>query len=191
MERREAVVKISWMLKAAFLTPTFLSVLQSCRDEVSNTTSLLVLNNLQGELVDAIADTIIPRTTTPSASDVEVGKFMDLLLKDVFEEEVRQSFLNGLIQFDKNCQSFKGSSFIELSEVERFAYLEKIEARIVGEHHEELVPFYTTFKHLTISIYFSTEQGVKQNLNYVPIPGPYKGEVEYKEGDKIMIGNRI
>ena len=53
------------------------------------------------------------------------------------------------------------------------------------------IPFYYTFKSLVITIYFSTEQGIKQNLNYTPIPGPYKGSIELKEGDRIRIGNRM
>ncbi len=72
---------------------------------------------------------------------------------------------------------------------EQTAYLEKIDKEIMEQEYDELVPFYYTFKHLTITIYFTTEQGVKQNLNYNPIPGRYIGEVDLGPDDKIMIGN--
>jgi hypothetical protein len=191
MERREAVIKISWMLKSAFLAPTILTVLQSCQDQVLNTRDLLVLNDEQDNLIVAIADTILPRTSSPSASDVKVDRFIDLLLQDVFDEEVKQNILLGLLEFDEDCESITGSRFVELNESRQYAYLEKVDKEIMEQEYDELVPFYYTFKHLVVTTYFSTEQGVKQNLNYMPIPGAYVGEVDLKPGDKIMIGNRM
>ncbi len=191
MERREAVKKVSWILKSAFLAPTILSALQGCEDKVSKTNKLFVLDNKQNDLAKAIADTIIPRTATPSASDVKVNQFMDLLLQDVFDKSVKEKFLNGLDEFDKDCISSTGESFVKLDESEQYNYLEKVDQKIMGTAYGNSVPFYYTFKHLTITIYFSTEQGVKQNLNYMPVPGPYIGEVELKEGDKIMVGNKM
>ena len=191
MERREAVIKISWILKSAFLAPTVLTVLQSCQEQVLNTRDLLVLNDEQDDLIKAIADTILPRTASPSASDVKVDRFMDLLLQDVFDKEFNQKFLGGLSEFDVDCQSITGSRYVDLNESERYIYLENIDKDIMEQEYEELVPFYYTFKHLTIRIYFTTEKGVKQNLNYNPIPGSYIGEVDLGPDDKIMIGNRM
>lgn len=191
MERREAVIKISWILKSAFLAPTLLTVLQSCQDQVLSARELLVLSDDQDDLIIAIADTILPRTASPSASDVKVDRFIDLLLNDVFEEDVKQKFLLGLLEFDKDCESITGSQFLELDTSEQYTYLEKIDKEIMEQEYDELVPFYYTFKHLVITTYFSTEQGIKQNLNYMPVPGAYVGEVDLKPGDKIMIGNRM
>lgn len=191
MERREAVIKISWILKSAFLAPTLLTVLQSCQDQVLSAKELLVLSDDQDDLIIAIADTILPRTASPSASDVKVDRFIDLLLNDVFEEDVKQKFLLGLLEFDKDCESITGSQFLELDTSEQYTYLEKIDKEIMEQEYDELVPFYYTFKHLVITTYFSTEQGIKQNLNYMPVPGAYVGEVDLKPGDKIMIGNRM
>lgn len=191
MKRREAIIKISWILKSAFLAPTILSVLQSCQEEVSKTENLLVFKNEQDDLVKAIADAIIPRTTSPSASDVKVNYFIDLLLAEVFDKEVKQKILNGLAHFDRTCQSITGNNFVMLSDQERYAYLEKLDREVMEQEYHDSVPFYYTFKHLTITSYFSTEEGVKQNLNYTPIPGSYIGEVALKDGDNIMIGNRM
>lgn len=191
MNRREALEQTSWILKTAIFTPTILSVLQGCKEKEFNARNLLVLNKDQDALVKIIADTIIPKTQTPGASDVNVNQFFDLLLNDVFEKEVTQQFLEGLAQFDEDCRSKNGKNFIELSDTERFSYLDKLDREVMGKEYAETVPFYYTFKHLTTLIYFSTEEGVKQNLNYIPIPGPYQGNIEYKEGDKITVGNQM
>ena len=191
MERREAIIKISWILKSVFLAPSLLTFLQSCQNQVVNTRDLMVLNDYQDSLIKAIADTILPRTASPSASDVKVDRFIDLLLHDVFDEEVKQKFLLGLSQFDEDCESITGNRFLKLMETEQYTYLEKIDKEIMEQEYDELVPFYYTFKHLVITSYFTTEQGIKQNLNYMPVPGAYIGEVDLKPGDKIMIGNRM
>ncbi len=191
MERREALEKTSWILTSAIFAPGVLSFLQSCREENLNTRNLLVLNDELDDLVKAISDTIIPRTTTPGASDVKVNQFIDLLLSEVFEKEVREKFIEGLLEFDSACVSKTGESFTKLEKEERFKYLEKIDKDIMGQKYTEKAPIYYLFKRLTILTYFSTEQGVKQNLNYLPVPGPYQGEVDYKEGDKIIVGNRM
>lgn len=191
MERREAVIKISWILKSAFLAPGVLTFMQSCQNQVENSGDLLVLDDNHDRLIKAIADTILPRTTSPSASDVKVNRFIDLLLHDIFDEEVKQKFLLGLSQFDEDCESITGNRFLDLKETEQYTYLEKIDKEIMEQEYDELVPFYYTFKHLVISSYFTTEQGIKQNLNYMPVPGAYVGEVDLKPGDKIMIGNRM
>lgn len=191
MERREALIKTSWILKSAFLTPALFSILQSCQEKVSKTENLFVLNDKQNDLIKAIADCIIPRTKTPSASDVRVNTFIDLLLADVFDKDETQKFLIGLDEFDETCQSLTDENFIVLSERERSDYLEKLDTEVMGNNFEERVPFYYAFKYLVVTAYFSTEEGMRQNLNYTPVPGPYKGEIEYVEGSKIMIGNRM
>ncbi|MFC4221286.1 gluconate 2-dehydrogenase subunit 3 family protein [Flagellimonas marina] len=191
MERREAVVKMSWMLKSALLTPTLVTVLQSCQDIVSKPIALQVLNADENETVIAMADTIIPRTNTPSASDVKVNYFMDLLLKDAFDEKTTQSFLKGLSQFNEDCKATTGSYFSELDEDDRFEYLKEVDADIMGKKYGEKVPFYYSFKHLAVTTYFSTEEGAIQNLDYNPVPGPYIGEVDCDENTKIMMGNHM
>ena len=191
MKRREALKKTSLILKSAILAPGVFSVLQACRQEAPAVKRLLVLTVEQDKLVKAIADTIIPATDTPSASDVGVNRFIDLLLSDVFEEGVKQTFLDGLMEFDKTCQSFTGKSFVSLSEGKRLDYLEKVDSEVMGKEYGEGVPFYYTFKELTLKAYFSTEEGITQNLNYVPVPGPYLADIAWKEGDKITVGNHI
>lgn len=188
MKRREAVVKISWILKSAYLAPAIFTGLMSCKSEVSNS-DLFVFSKQQDELVNAISDVILPRTQSPSASDVKVDKYMDLMLKDVFDKTYKKEFLNGLQQFDENCKSFTGRSFVDLNPDDRYFYLDKLDKKVNTEKKDKFEAFFGKFKRLTVTIYFLTEQGIKQNLNYAPVPGPYKGDVVLVPGAKIMIGN--
>ncbi|MEQ6120433.1 gluconate 2-dehydrogenase subunit 3 family protein [Reichenbachiella sp. MALMAid0571] len=191
MKRREALKKTSLILKSVVLAPGVFSALQACKSDSSNTKKRLVLTDVQYYLVNAIADTIIPPTDTLGASQAQVGQFIDLLLKDVFEKDVRKTFLDGLTDFDKDCKRVTGKTFLSLDEQKRADYLKKTDMEVMGKEYKEGVPFYYTFKLLTVDVYFSTEEGVRQNLNYVPVPGEYQGTIEWKEGDRMMIGNNI
>ena len=191
MKRRAALKKTSWILKSTLLAPSLLSAIQACRPRMEQEHGLQVLDGPQNELVQVLSDTIIPRTDTPGATDVKVNQFIDLLLKDVFEKEVKNKFLSGLSEFDQDCQSVTGSFFIELSKDKQVDYLQQVDLKVMSKTYESEVPFYYTFKHLTTMIYFSSEQGVKQNLNYRPLPGPYEGDITYTPGDKITTGNHM
>jgi len=191
MKRREAIEKTGWILKSAIFTPGLVNAIQSCQPKVNEATSLFVLDTNQFELSKYLADTILPRTETASASDVKVSEFLDVLLSDVFLKEAIDHMISGLNQFDIDCESVTGKPFTKLDEKSRIGYLDQIDLEIMSKDYEDQVPFYFTFKQLVITIYFSSEEGMKQNLNYQPIPGSFLGDVELKSGDKIMVGNQM
>ncbi len=190
MKRREAITKTTFILKSALLAPGILGALNACKESTSSTRGLKVLTDLQDDLVKAIADTIIPKTKTPSASEVEVNFFIDLLLDGVFEKEVREGFIAGLKEFDEECQSVTKSPFTKLSKEKRFKYLNQVDQEVMGKEYHDLVPFYYTFKVLALKAYFSSKEGVTQNLDHNPIPG-YQADVECNDATKIMVGNHM
>lgn len=191
MKRREAIEKTGWILKSAIFTPGLVSAIQSCQPKVNEANSLLVLDTNQFELSKSLADTILPSTETASASDVKVSEFLDVLLSDVFTKESIDHMISGLNQFDTDCESTTGKPFIKLDEKSRISYLNRIDQEVMSENYEDEVPFYFTFKNLVITIYFSSEKGMKQNLNYQPIPGSFLGDVALKAGEKIAVGNQM
>lgn len=191
MKRREAIQKSGWMLKAAVFSPGLISVIQSCQSKVPDIDGLQVLSNTHYQLASNLADTIIPKTDSASASEVKVVEFIDLLLTDVFDQQVSESFITGLQQFDEDCRSRQGKSFNDLNQNQRNEYLEPIDQEVMSASYDHEVPFYYTFKKLCVNVYYSTEQGVKQNLDYRPIPGSYQGDVELQKGEKIIVGNQM
>jgi hypothetical protein len=192
MERREAIKRTSLILQSALLAPGVMAAWQACTSDPARLQeNYQVLTSKQVSLVNAIADTIIPETDTPSASGVKVTPFIDLLLLDVLALEAKEAFLKGLDGFDKTCKTKTNKSFVELSEQEQIRYLEGVDKAVLINKEEEEQPFYATFKRLVVSVYFSSEQGVKQNLNYVPVPGPYQPVVIREKDAPIMQGNNI
>jgi hypothetical protein len=188
MKRREAT---GWILKSAIFTPGLASAIQACQQKIEELVDLQMLDQDQYQLCSAIGDTILPKTESVSASEVRVTEIMDLMMSDVFEQEVVDSFIQGLQAFDQECQSAQGKSFAKLSQAQQIEYLTALDQQVMNATYDDAAPFYYTFKKLCVEIYFQTEQGVKQNLVYNPIPGPYVGDVELKTGDKIVVGNAM
>ena len=59
-------------------------------------------------LLDEIAETILPATSTPGAKAAKVGAFMALMVTDTYDEPGRQVFLQGLRQLDDRCRQAHG-----------------------------------------------------------------------------------
>lgn len=47
---------------------------------------------------------------------------------------------------------------------------------------------YRYLKALILMTYFTSEKGVKQNLDYVVIPGEYNGSMDLPADGKVMVG---
>src|ERR1041385_5649887 len=54
------------------------------------------LSDAQLSLVGAFADTILPRTDSPSATDVAVPAFVDVIVSENYSDAERSAFLAGL-----------------------------------------------------------------------------------------------
>ena len=65
-------------------------------------------------LVSALADTIIPRTDTPSATDVGVTEWVDLVTAEYYSPEERAEFTTGLDAIDAAVRSSRGNAFADL-----------------------------------------------------------------------------
>jgi hypothetical protein len=191
MKRREALEKTTWILKSTLFAPSVVGFIQSCSEKEVNAGKTLVLSEYEYRLLSAMADIIIPKTESPAASEVKVVEFMDLLLNDVFDEETKDQFIAGIKRLDEDCLAQAGSRFTKLDEAARVNYLTELDQEVMSSSFEDQVPFYYSFKQLCVNIYFSTEQGIKQNLDYQPIPGSFQGDLEMDENSVITVGNHM
>src|ERR1044071_5548777 len=58
------------------------------------------LSSDQLALIGAIADTILPRTDSPSATDVKVPAFVDVIVSENYTDTQRTAFINALPQLE-------------------------------------------------------------------------------------------
>lgn len=112
------------------------------------------LTDAQLATVGAIADTILPRTETPSATDVGVPAFVNVIVSENYSAEERAAFIAGLDALDANA-------------------LPSIES--AADRRTEPARTYWRLKGLIIHGYFTSEPVMKRVLHTEIMPGRFDG----------------
>tara|TARA_R100001143_G_scaffold63604_1_gene73756 strand:+ start:6534 stop:7082 length:549 start_codon:yes stop_codon:yes gene_type:complete len=139
-------------------------------EEFGTVTDLHFFTPEEFEWISLLADTILPRTDSPSATDVNVHYTIDSMIGLVFDEDFKNQFRSQWAELENylNRQNFteleSSAREILLSELERNRENDLSEARQV----------FKEIKQQTIAYYLTTEEVGKNHLNYLPIPGEYK-----------------
>lgn len=192
MDRRSALKKMSMAAGYAVATPTIMNILASCKSDVA-TWQPLFLSPTQGYMVTHLADIIIPASDTPGALDVNIPEFIDLMLKDVEEEDAQKAFLEGAnafaakfeATFDKDPTNGTKQEFKELLDIyfkispeekeKIFMELGRVPAEVPEKLSEKqsIYNFLTAVRDYTIFGYFTSEKVGEEILAYESIPGQW------------------
>jgi Gluconate 2-dehydrogenase subunit 3 len=183
MHRREAIKILATGTMLQLASPGMMALMREARTVAASPSAPRTLSSHQFETVKAMAEMIIPRTDTPGATDVGTADFIDLILTEWYEEPDRSRFLNGLKEVDTHCQSLFARDFVEASVAQQAEIL-----IVFGEETEELMerkrdhaqppdappdpnePFYRMFRRLTLTAYYTSEDGATKELNFEIIP---------------------
>jgi len=130
------------------------------------------LSDAQLALVRAIADAIIPRTDTPSATDVGVHSFVDVIVAEYASDTDRTAFLAGLDAIDARARSTNGSAFAGLADDVRGTMIASLET---GDRDAEPAKTYWRLKGLVVHGYFTSEPVMKDVLKHTVMPMRFEG----------------
>jgi hypothetical protein len=192
MQRRELLKYTGMVIGFSAAAGSLASLVSSCKPGDKNATAEAkekdnwtpsTLSAEQFAWVTLIADTMLPKTKTPSASELGVDRFVDLLLTDWAAPDTKQLFINGLDNFDGKAKEKLGKSFVAATETERTDYLNALNLEIM-EAVKLLPPgskplpshqFFIGIKEVIYKGFFASEQLCTEILVYDPIPGVFKG----------------
>jgi hypothetical protein len=184
LTRRDVLQRASLVLGYAVSGSTVAAVLSGCRIDPSLDWSPRLLSSQQLLTVRAMADHLLPKTTTPGASELFVERFIDQVLRDFTPTADQSTFLTGLTAFETACQSTFGRSFAALAPAERdqiFAGYEKQSPPLPpniwgGQITADVEPpsFYRMFKQMAMTGYFASQRVGEEILAYDPIPGGFE-----------------
>ena len=160
-------------------------------------------------LLDEIAETILPKTTTPGAKDAGCGAQMAVQISDCYNATEQGWFVDGLKQLRARSQQEFKLNFMQLSKEQRHQLLVKLDAEAKARNAEiyasandstnsrkkssanagksvaDNTPHYfTLLKQLTLFVFFTSKVGATEVLRYSAIPGKYEGNLPYKKGDR-------
>lgn len=152
-------------------------------------------------LLDEIAETILPATSTPGAKAARTGAFMALMVTDVYVDRDQQVFRDGMRALEDACRAATGKRFMEATPAERLTLLQALDREQKTAMEERSNPARTRFpaappaatmpahyfrmmKELALLGYFTSEIGCKQAQRYVESPGRFDPCVPYTAGEK-------
>lgn len=164
--------------------PAIMGILKGCTAKPTIDWKPVFLTEQQGSIVSQVADIIIPKTDTPGAKDAGVPQFIDLMLKDCYPKEDQDRFTAGIQSFNDDAKKEYGDTFLDLKPEKKLEYVNKVHKAALEDRKKEPQPprpFILMAKELTLLGFFTSQPGAEQVLQYVAVPGSYKGCIPLSE----------
>lgn len=198
IDRRKALKNMGLSLGYMVAVPTLISLAQSCKQDTSITWDPEFLTPEEGTVLIKLVDIILPKTDTPSASEVQVHLFIDRFVNQILEKDKKDLFKMGMAKFTD--KALKDSGRTDLTDL-KAEDLEPILAhalktpkgeqakylKLIDEYTEAVragrpaaledgisrFAFADNIRRLTILSYKTSEYIAENVLAYLPVPGEY------------------
>ena len=181
MKRREILKYTALSTGAALSAPLVSSLLIGCNAEVASNTddyALQFFDNQQFALIKDLIDTILPKTDSPSATEVGVHRIIDHMVGAVYNDEYKEEYRAGFALLTNFFDSNGG--FLEMDEEKKLSTL-----RGLGNSEDENLAgtknAFVALKQQTVAYYLTTEEIGTKFLNYLPVPGEYESCISVEE----------
>ncbi len=188
MNRREAISSVALLLGGTIVGGEIFA-LAGCTSTPKQINDLFT--NKDVNLMDEIAETIIPETNTPGAKAAETGAFMAMMVKDCYTPENQQVFIKGLKEIEAQASATYKSSFTALKADEKKALLNQLDNTQKDwqqkKEKEQPSHYFRMMKELTTLGFFTSEVGGTKVLSYVEVPGRYDACIDYQKGNPVYL----
>ncbi|MBU2905337.1 gluconate 2-dehydrogenase subunit 3 family protein [Arenibacter algicola] len=170
MDRRKVLIQMGVSLGYVVATPTLISLLQSCKNESDVVWSPEFLNQGQGFLLILLVDAILPKTDTPSASEVNAHIFLDSFAKEVMDKKEQDQFRSTLDQLLADAlKETKKEKSSHLTTEDLAPIMQKALKQNIGDE----LAYAKKIRDLTVYAYKCNEYIGEEVLAYLPVPGEY------------------
>ncbi|MEM7486287.1 MAG: gluconate 2-dehydrogenase subunit 3 family protein [Bacteroidota bacterium] len=199
MERRVALKNMGLAFGYTIAAPTLLGIVQSCSTKKVLDWTPDYFTKDEGTVLHTLVDMILPKTDTPSATEVNVHVFIDKFVNEVLPKENQNFLKNGMDKFmDIVLTAAQKETLAELDEEDLEPTLAKYLKKrtdAIEEAHEKAVKDYltvmkengsaviddeialfnfaTSLRDMTVWSYKTSEYVGEEVLAYLPIPGEY------------------
>lgn len=155
------------------------------------------LTSAQRSLVGGIADVIFPRTDTPSATDVGVTDWVDLIVAEYYADDVRTVFASGLDSIDAQVRGSQGRAFAELDLTAKVEVVASLDAPRPNPSDGREAPAaqddaaraasaaraaYTRLKGLVVHGYFTSQRVEREVLRVRTSYPKFDGAADHRPG---------
>lgn len=199
LNRRDAVSRIAMLVGGVFSAPT-LFAMEAKKAGIVAEAGTFTLTDSQRKIVAAVAEHIIPKTSTAGAIEAGVPPFIEMMLNDCYKKPEHVSFKKGVDNLAK-------AKFLDQSHDAQVAMLSLLEADTkelmksysaskvkVGDNVDKDilegaggVPFWRVMKELTLLGYYTSEKGIEGSFEYHPVPGKFEVISNMKPDQKSFV----
>lgn len=182
IDRRDALAGIAAMFGTALFAPIARAAAAQVTPISDGPPSTPVFTAQQRALMTALSERVMPTTDTPGAITAGVPAFIEKLLADWASPDDRKPILAGLDAIEARSQTDYKIAADKATPAQQDALLTlAMEDKIPGGED-----FFEKFRQLVITGYFTSEVGITQEREYLPVPGRYDGAYPYSKVNKVF-----
>ncbi|MEN3746004.1 gluconate 2-dehydrogenase subunit 3 family protein [Sphingomonas sp. HF-S3] len=185
IDRRTALAGVVAMFGAGLFAPIARAagVAQSAGVPVisEGPPSAAVFSTAQRALMTALSERVIPTTDTPGAIAAGVPAYIEKLLADWSSPTERVPILAGLDAIEARSEQDYKVAAAKAKPDQQDALLT---LAMNGELPSGKV-FFEAFRQMVITGYYTSEIGMTQEREYLPVPGEYDGAFPYSKVNKV------
>ncbi|MHA6720638.1 gluconate 2-dehydrogenase subunit 3 family protein [Sphingomonas sp. RS6] len=182
IDRRQALAGVIAMFGAGVFAPIARAAQTTAIPLISDgPPSSAVFTPAQRALVTALSERVVPTTDTPGAIAAGVPMFIEKLLADWAAPGDRVPILKGL-------DAIEAQSIADYQKPAAQATPEQQDALLTMAMNDRLPmgkTFFEAFRQLVIAGYYTSEIGMTQEREYLPVPGEYNGAFPYSQVNKV------
>jgi len=178
MDRRTAIQNLALVIGGAVLLP---------RCTKRNPTAHFKHFDItfdQQSLITEMAETIIPKTDTPGATDLNLYGFAMKMVDECTKKQDQETFLKGMAEFDAVPKKIFNKPFVDCNKQEKQSVLKSFEQKD-NTYSKELLAFYQTVKGLTVFGYTESKYFMTKEIVYELVPGRYNAWYPVKNGKAV------
>lgn len=172
MERRVALKNMAAAMGAMAVLPAWAS---GWNKQSLATNQLLAAD--QSKILNALVESIIPKTDTQGAGELGVGDFVQKMVKDCYDKKSQDSLANGIEALNTKSSKTFGKAFTDASKEQKLQLLQDLDKN--GDTNQKA--FLGLVKNLTIQGYMNSEYVMTNITHYEMIPARYHGCVPVKK----------
>jgi hypothetical protein len=140
-----------------------------------------VFTAAQRALASALSERVIPTTDTPGAIAAGVPEFIEKLLADWALPEDKTPILAGLDAIEARSRQDYRVAAADATAEQQDALL----TLAMEDNLPNGADFFDKFRQLVIAGYYTSEIGITQEREYMPVPGRYDGAFPYSQVNKV------
>jgi hypothetical protein len=144
--------------------------------------SAAVFTDAQRALVTALSERVLPATDTPGAIAAGVPAFIEKLLADWSYPADRIPILAGLDTIDAHSRADFGVPAASATAAQQ----DRLLTLAMEDRMTNGAAFFTAFRQMVIAGYYTSEIGMTQEREYLPVPGTYDGAYPYSKVNKVF-----